>query len=136
MLEIKNRKEIFEALKAIAKQNLLTMPELKDILEKAIFKSFHSKFDPDAELELVIDENSEKFELVNKSKLIVEDVEYLAENRPFEISLSEAKKISGSVQAYDTIAEVVDFATYSKMIANSIKAMLTQSVKERKKEAV
>lgn len=136
MSEIKNKSEIFEALKAIAKNNLLTINELKEILERAIFTSFHKKFDPDAELELVIDETSEQFELINNSKVVVSDEEFVPENRPFEIPLSEAKKIDASVELYDQVAEVVDFASYSKAIAGSIRAMLTQSVKERRKEAV
>lgn len=136
MSEIKNQKEVFEALSIIAKNNLLTMAELKNMLEVAIFKSFHSKFDADAELELTMDEVEGKFELINKSKIVVADEEFVVENRPFEIPLSEAKKINKSVELYDQVAEVVDFAAYSKQVANSIRAMLTQSVKERKKEAI
>lgn len=136
MSEIINKTKIFEAIKTSAEQNLITFAEVQDILEKAIFKSFHTKFDPDAELELIMDEATEKFELINKSKVVVEDEDFVQENRPFEIPLSEAKKINPSVELYDTVAEEVDFSAFSKVIANSIRAMFTQSVKERKKEAV
>lgn len=135
MAEI-NKEQIFDAIDLIATQNLLTYDESKEVFEEAIKKAFHSKFDPDAELEMNIDKESNTFSLINHSKYVVEDEEYQEEYRALEIPLADAKKIKEDVKVGDTVSEEVDFSLYSRSIALQIKQMLTQSVREKKKEAV
>ncbi|NQZ66002.1 MAG: transcription termination factor NusA [Mycoplasmatales bacterium] len=131
-----NKKKFFEALSAIADQNLLTKEETKEIIRQSVFKTFHSKFDPDAELEMIIDEKSNRCELINHSKIVVENEDFKEEYRALEIPLKEALKIKKDAKEGDIISEEVDFATYAKQISNQIKQLITQSVREKKKEAV
>lgn len=134
MAEMK-KQEIFDALRQVAAQNLLSEEEIRSQIEESIKKAFHSKFDPDAELELVMDSNANRFELINHSKYVVEDGEYQPEYRAIEIPLDQARKINPSVNIGDTVAEAVDFAYYSKMVAQPIRQMFTQGVKEKRKDA-
>lgn len=131
-----NKKFFFEALEAIAEQNLLTKEETQEIIKQSIFKTFHSKFDPDAELEIIIDDAKQKFELINHSKLVVSDEEFQEEYRALEISLTDAKEIKKLVKEGDLVSEEVDFSPYSKQIANQVRQLITQSVREKKKEAI
>lgn len=128
--------QLFEAIAQIAEQNLLTESETKELFENAVKKAFHTKFDPNADLELTIDQLSGKFTLINKSKYVVEDEEYTEEYRAIEIPLTEAKKINADVQVGDEVAEEVEISLLSKQIIQSIRQMLTQSVREKRKEAI
>lgn len=134
--QVLNKKQLFEALEQVATQNLLSLPEVYTIIEDAVKKAFSTKFDPDANLELVMNKDAERFELINHSKLVVEDEGFDPQYRAIEVPLSEARKLNPSVQEGDMISEEVDFALYSKLIAQQIRQMFTQTVKEKKKEAV
>ena len=131
-----NKELFFEALQQVATQNLLTIEEIKGIIEESVFKIFHNKFDPDAELELIIDESAKKFELINKSKIVVADEDFNEEYRAIEIPLSEAKKLQKDVEENDTVSEEVDFKFYGKKIAGQIRQLITQAVKEKRKESI
>ena len=135
MAEIK-KDQIFEAIELIAKQNLLTKEEATTVIEEAIKKAFYSKFDPDANLELIMNEDENEFKLINHSKLVVADEEFLEEHSPLEIALSDAIKLNPEAQEGEEISAEVDFSLYSRQVALQIKQMLTQSVREKKKEAI
>lgn len=128
--------QLFEAIAQIAKQNLLTEAETKELFENAVKKAFHTKYDPNADLELTIDPLSGKVTLINKSKYVVEDEDYTEEYRAIEIPLAEAIKIKADAQVGDEVAEEVEISVLSKPIIQSIRQMLTQSVREKKKQAI
>lgn len=130
------KEQIFKAIDLIAEQNLLTKEETKKVITDSVEKAFHSKYDPDAELEVIIDEKNKKFELYNNTKMVVDDSEFNPEYNAIEIKLSDAKKIKKGVAAGDFVREEVNFAAYSKQIARQIRQMFTQSIREKKKEAV
>lgn len=130
-----NKELFFEAIEQIAKQNLLTEEEATNIIRESVFKTFHNKFDPDAELELIIDKENGKFELINHSKLVV-DEEVSNEYRSLEIPLNEAKKLNPNVKEGDLISEEVDFAPFAKNVSNQVRQLITQNVREKKKAAV
>lgn len=130
-----NEEQFFEAIEQIAVQNLLDENEIIEIIKNSVIKSFHTKFDPDAELELIIDKDKKIIKLINKTKYVIDgDVE--PEYRSVEISLEDAKKINPDVKDGDVVAEEVDFATYSKQIAGQIRQLITQNVREQNKKAV
>ena len=132
---IMNKKDFFKAIKQISDNNLITEEEIYEIIDQAVKKSFHSKFDPDAELDLKIDPATETFELINKSKMVVED-EVEDEFKAIDISLKDAQKINPKVKIGDTVSQVVNFAIYSQSIASLIRQLITQNVKEKKKKAI
>ena len=128
-------KQFFGAVIQIAEQNLLTKEETMEIIRNSIFKIFHNKFDPDADLELIMDEEKGIFEFLNKSKLVVEDDEYNDEYNVIEVSLSNAKKVNPGIKEGDYFSEKVDIFS-DKRVAGQVRQLITQSVREKKKEAV
>ena len=119
----------------IAEQNLLTKDETKEIIKNAIFKIFHSKFDPDAELELTMDEEKGIFKFLNKTKLVIADEEYNPEYNAIEVSLSEAQETEPNIKEGDSFSAKVDFFA-DKRVASQVRQLITQAVREKKKEAV
>jgi len=126
---------LFNAIDEVAKQNHINSDEVYKILEESIVKAFHSKFDPDAEVELKVDQENKIFELINHSKIVTND-EVDPNYRAVYIPLKDAKKIKADAKEGDFISEVVPFKQYAKIVAGSIRQMLTQSVREKKKAAV
>ena len=130
-----NEEQFFKAIDQISSQNLLEVEEIIDIIRESVLKSFHSKFDPDADLELILDKDKHIIKLINKTKYVI-DGEVDPAYRSIEIPLKEAKKINPEAKDGDLIAEEVDFSTYSKNIASQIRQLITQSVREKNKKAV
>ena len=131
-----NKNVLFQAIEQIAKNNLLSNKEVEDIIKDSIFKTFYSKFDQDAQLELIIDSKKDKFELINHSKYVVEDDEFQQEYKSIEISLSEAKKLKEDAKAGDIISQEVDFKNFAKKHSSQVRQLITQLVREKKKEAI
>ena len=129
------KEELFNLVETVAKSNFMDVDELFKLLEEAIIRSFHSKLDPDAKLEFKINKKTKTIKLINKSKLIV-DGEVEIALRPIEISLKDAKKINSKAKVNETIADEVDFSEYSKYAATSIKQLLLQNVREKKKKEI
>ena len=127
--------DFFKAIKQVAEQNLLEEKEIYEIITESIKKSFHSKFDPDAELEITIDPIKEKFEVINKTKFIV-DEEVEEQYRAIEINIKDAKKLDDNAKVGGTIAETVNFNAYSRSISQQIRQLITQTVREKKKKAI
>jgi len=130
-----NEEQFFEAIEQIAVQNLLEVSEIIAIIKESVIKSFHSKFDPDAELDLTIDPEAKKIELINKTKYVI-DGEVDPNYRAIEIPLKEAKKINKDAKDGDIVAELVDFASYSKQLPGQIRQLITQTVREKNKKAI
>jgi N utilization substance protein A len=130
-----NNELFFEAMNEIAERNLLDRDELNKIIENAFFKTFHSKIDPDARLELFVDFKNKKFQLINHSKLVVSDDEYEEKYRSLEISISEAKKTKKDIKVGDEFSEEVDLFQNTKF-SSQVKQLITQIVREKRKEAV
>ncbi len=131
-----NKEQLFLSMAEIAKNNELKESEVDEILKEAIVKSFHSKFDPDAELEVLIDKKNLDFKLINKSKLIVEEKDIEDEIRTVEINIDDAKKINKDAKIGDMISEEVSFEVYSRSIAQQVKQLLIQKIKEARKSIV
>ncbi|CAM9117954.1 transcription termination factor NusA [Mycoplasma marinum] len=133
-----NKEQLFIAIDEIAKTQQLSREEIDAILEEAVTKSFHSKFDPDADLTLVINREENEFKLINNAKVVVEEEESEMEPelRTVEIPLHIAKQINPSIKIDDTIAEEVSFEVYSRTIAQQIKQLLIQKIKETRKAMI
>lgn len=127
-----NQAQFFNAIDLVSKNNLIAKQEIFDIIRQAIIKTFHTKYDPDANLEVLIEPEKNRFKLVNHSVLVVEDGAYDDKYSAIEISLSEAQKINSNIKVGDHIACEVSFEQF----ASQIKQLLTQTLRERKKENV
>ncbi len=64
------------------------------------------------------------------------DEEVEDEYRVIEVPLKEALKLNKNAKPGDTISEEVKFETYSRSIAQLIRQLITQNVREKKKEAI
>ncbi len=132
-----DKEQLFQAIDEIALKQGLGTEEIDDILREAVEKSFYSKFDPDANLTVKIDRTQNEFKLINNKKEVVEDDETMeADLRTIEIPLSEAKKLDSKVKLGDFIAEEVSFEIYSRTIAQQIKQLFIQKIKEKTKALV
>lgn len=139
MSEVKNefnKKEFFSAIEEVAKENLLDPKDIYGIIEDAVIKSFHSKFDPDADLDFTIDPVKEEFVLINKTKMVSDLDEVEEQYRAIEITLKDAKEIDPKAKVGSFVSEVVDFSAYSRTVAGQVRQLLTQQVRELKKAAI
>lgn len=130
-----NTDELYAAIELLSKDNLVSFDEVKEIIQKSVFKIVHDKYDPDAELELVSSEEDKEFRLINHSKLIVNDEEFEQRNGIFEIPLSKAKQIKDDAVVYTTISDEINFKEHPEITQN-VRQLITQSLKERRKEAI
>ncbi len=128
-----NKEQFFMAIEEIARANKLPSDTIDEVLKEAVTKSFHSKFDPDADLEVLIDREKKQFKLINKSKLVVNEEVEDEQIKTVEISLKDAKKINAKAKEGDLIAEEVSFEAYSRSVAQQIKQLLIQKIKEIRK---
>ncbi|WKX02535.1 transcription termination factor NusA [Candidatus Mycoplasma mahonii] len=133
-LEIQ-KEAFFEAIEQLAKQNLLEVKEIIEIISDSVIKSFHTKFDPDADLDFILDFDKKEIKLTNNTKYVV-DEEVEDQYKSIEINIKDAKKINKNVKVGDTVSEEVDFTAYAKGISGRIKQMIIQSVREKRKQAI
>ncbi|MCP4336312.1 MAG: transcription termination factor NusA [Mycoplasma sp.] len=131
-----NKEQFFIAIEEIAKANKLKSSEIDEILKEAVTKSFHSKFDPDADLEVLIDRKDKEFKLINKTKLVIDEKIDDEQIKTVEISLEDALKINPSAKVGDLIAEEVSFDSYSRAVTQQIKQLLIQKIKEIRKTQI
>ncbi len=131
-----NKEQFFIAIEEIAHSNKLQSSDIDEILKEAVIKSFHSKFDPDAELDVIINRDKKEFKLINKSKLVVDEEVIEDEIRAVEISLTDAKKINPNAKEGDEVEEEVQFNAYSRTVAQQIKQLLIQKIKEIRKSII
>ncbi len=127
-----NQDQFFDAIELVSKNNLINNDEIFKIIRDTITKTFHTKYDPDANLEVIIEPDKNIFKLINHSILIVDDQTYDDKYSAIEISLSEAKKKNPHSQVGEMISCEVSFDQFS----SQIKQLLTQTLRERKKENV
>ena len=134
---MQNKMEFFQALRSISEQALLNFDEIVEVLQDVLFKVFHSKYDPDAELELKVDLESQEFLLINHSKEVVEDDIKLDDSeKAYEINLKDALKIKPDAQIGDLVSEPIDFNAYSRLVAGQVKQLLMQRIREKTKENI
>ena len=127
-----NQEQFFSAIELVSKNNLINQEEIFNIICDTITKTFHTKYDPDANLEVVIEPEKNIFKLINNSVLVVDDEVYDDKYSAIEISLSDAQKKDPNLKVGDEVACEVSFDQF----ASQIKQLLTQTLRERKKENV
>ena len=123
-----NKEEFFNAVSMVTKKNLISEKEVFKLLEDVVINSFHSKYDPDADLDFKIDPDKKIFELVNNSTLVVGD-----EEEPIldlEIKLSDAKKIQKDAKVGDLISNKIDLLKFKRQIEQLLRQRLSEKRKE------
>ena len=131
-----NIKKLFLAIKEISKNNKISDKEINKIIKITIIKSFHSKFDPDANLEVKINKKKHQFKLINNSKLIVLKTKKNIKFDAMEISLKHAKKINANIKIGDYISEKVDFKIYSRTFGQYFKQIFLHEINKLKKNKI
>ncbi|WP_161565524.1 transcription termination factor NusA [Mycoplasma sp. ATU-Cv-703] len=127
-----DQEQFFAAIDLISKNNLIEKDEIFTIIRETIIRTFHTRYDPDARLELNIDPEKNLFQLLNHSVLVVEDEDFDPRNQAIEIGLTEALKIDKNIKVGQEISLQVSFQQF----ANQIKQLLTQTFRERKKQNI
>ncbi|MGL5617740.1 MAG: NusA N-terminal domain-containing protein [Metamycoplasmataceae bacterium] len=118
---MKNQTNPLELIKFISKSKEMDINDIVNFLLKSIERIIHSQFDPDAKLTLSINEEENRLVLINKSKIVIPNVEhYEKESNLIDIRLEEALLIDPTVKAGDTIASEIKFDDFSRTTFSKI----------------
>lgn len=121
-MNVKNnqrRKEILDLIKFLSNTKKIDINIIIGFLKNSIQRIVNSQLDPDAEINLSI-ENDELI-LTNQNKLIIEDdEEYKGDSKVVDIHLSEAQKINPNAKVGDTIASRISFDDFSRSLYSKI----------------
>ncbi|QJG66877.1 transcription termination/antitermination protein NusA [Mycoplasma phocoenae] len=129
----------FEEIYNLSQIKGIPIPKIKEMLETTIRKVFE-KFDPDAELEFIFDEEKSNFKVINHTKMVVEDPQTDDEKDAFspsiEITLTDARKIDPNIELEDNIAEEVLFEKFPKRVHSQILSQFNQLTREFEKQRI
>ena len=132
-----NKTEFFALIKHIAKERSVSVDEIIRIMKEALEKSFHSNFDPDADLLIEIEVESQLFKVTNRSTYVVEDSIVIDNTtKMYEINLKDALKINPEIKVDDKISIEVDFSIFKNEIAGQIGQLFKQELIKKHKEII
>ena len=132
-----NKTEFFALIQHIAKVKNISVDEIIRIMKEALTKSFHSNFDPDADLLIEINEESKLFKVTNRSTYVVDDSTVVDNTtRMYEINLRDAIKINPEIKVDDQISIEVDFSIFKNEIAGQIGQLFKQELIRKHKEII
>ena len=129
-------KEFFLAIESIANEEYIKDSELVNtLLENSISKVFHLKYDPDAQIELIIDKSKKNIQLINKNLSVVSDEDTQFEPS-FEIRLKDAKKIKKDIKIGDKITSEINWNIFTRTDVRQIFQLFKQGIREKKKNYI
>lgn len=132
-----NEVEIFALIEYVSSQRNMTIEEVSTIMRDALIKSFAINFDPDANLEIIIDNKNKKFDIVNHTTYVVEDETPIdSSNEMIEIKLKDAKKINSNAKVGDVVSTKIEFSKFSNEIANQIGQLFKQDLVKKHKSQI
>lgn len=132
---MKNR-DFFGAIESMTKEAYIEDSNLvKELLESSISRVFHSKYDPDAELELIIDAPKKNIQLFNKSLNVVSDSDSNFEPS-VEIKLKDAKKINKDAKVGNVVTGLMDWMIFTRTDVRQIFQLFKQGIREKKKNYI
>ncbi|MBU4692190.1 transcription termination factor NusA [Mycoplasma zalophi] len=130
--------KFFEEIFNLSQLKNIPYEEVKNMFQEAITKNFEKLYDQDAELEFIFDSENQIFELINHSKMVVEDPENEEQKDDFipciQIAYSDAIKINPDVEIEDLMSEKVDFEKFPKKVYSQILSTFNQLTREYEKK--
>lgn len=117
--------EIFEALRILEKERGIPMDFMIEKISKAIVTACKNGYDGNENVNVVIDETSDKFE-VELFKTVVEEVEFSGK----EISLDDAKKINKKAKIGDEVKIMLETKDFGRIAAQTARNIIRQGIKD------
>ena len=125
-------KQLVMAVKAIAEEKNLPEDVVQEAVEQALAAAWRRDYgDRDQEVRSQINVNTGVVH-VFVSKEVVEDVE----DEDFQISLSDAKKISKDAKIGETVEKQEEVHTFGRVAAQTAKQVILQRLREAEREIV
>ena len=139
-----NVQQIVTFARNIAGSRNLEVSAIFDAFKKSFEKIIYETYDPDANLEFIIDEDKNIFKIINHSKIVIDDPKGKTRNeqlkeldnikRCIEIPYSEAIKINPNVKVGDEISEEIDLNSLTnsdhRKIALNFQTIINDDQKE------
>ncbi|MGX9339839.1 transcription termination factor NusA [Mycoplasma sp. 2261] len=130
--------QIFSAIYNVSQIKNIDEEAVVDLFKKAVEQVIFSQYDPDAELEFIIDKDKKQFKIINHTKIVTNDPITYEDKDNFcpciEIALSDAKKINADIKEGDIIAEEIDFELFHKRDYQKILSIFNQQIRELEKQ--
>lgn len=123
--------EIFEALRLLEKERGISMDFMLEKIEKAIKTACKNSYDGNENVEVIMDEKSDVFE-VNLFKTAIEKPEFPGK----EISLEDARKIEKNAEIGDKIKIVLQPKEFGRIAAQTARNIIRQGIKDGEKNQI
>ena len=121
--------ELFESLEMIEEEKGISRDIVLDALESALISAYKKHFGAVHDIGVVFDEETGAIRIIAKKK-VVEDVY----DRETEISLEDARKISGKYDLGDTVETEVTPASFGRIAAQTARQVMLQRIHEAERE--
>jgi N utilization substance protein A len=122
---------VLEALRRIAREKQLDGSLLVEALEAGLMSAARKKFGPNAEIEVVVDDENDTL-AVYLHKKVVE----VPEDDALEVELEEAQELDPAVKPGDTIAVEVSLDEFGRNAIQAAKQIVVQRVREAEREQI
>ena len=121
--------ELFESLEMIEEEKGISRDIVLDALEGALISAYKKHFGAVHDIGVVFDEETGAIRIIARKK-VVEDVY----DRETEISLEDARKISGKYDLGDTVETEVTPASFGRIAAQTARQVILQRIHEAERE--
>lgn len=121
--------ELFESLEMIEEEKGISRDIVLDALESALISAYKKHFGAVHDIGVVFDEETGAIRIIARKK-VVEDVY----DRETEISLEDARKISGKYDLGDTVETEVTPASFGRIAAQTARQVILQRIHEAERE--
>ncbi|PZW01552.1 transcription termination factor NusA [Metamycoplasma auris] len=130
--------EIFNAIYNVSKIKNIDEELVIKLLKAAVEQVIVGQYDPDAELEFIIDKDNREFRVINHTKIVTQAPKTDDEKDNFcpciEITVEEAKKIDPNIEEGDLISAEIDFERFAKKDYQKILSIFNQQIRELEKQ--
>ena len=130
---VKMNEELMSALTDLCKERGIEKDVILDALEAAVIAAYKRNFNSSQNVEVLMDREKGTINVM-ANKEVVEDEEL---TDPYtQISLTDARKISGTFEVGDTVKEEVTPRNFGRIAAMSAKQIITQRIREAERGIV
>ncbi|WP_330463227.1 transcription termination factor NusA [Metamycoplasma gateae] len=133
-------KEIFNAIYNVSQIKRIDEDIVINLFKGAVEQVILGQYDPDAELEFIIDKENKQFKIINHTKIVTEEPKTDEEKDNFcpciEITIKEALEINPNIEEGDIISDEIDFERFHKRDYQKILSIFNQQIRELEKQMI
>lgn len=130
--------QIFNAIYNVSQIKKIDEEAVIQLFKRAVEQVILGQYDPDAELEFIIDRDKKQFKIINHTKIVTEEPKTDEEKDNFctciEITVKEAQAINPSAEVGDMISDEIDFERFHKRDYQKILSIFNQQIRELEKQ--